>query len=303
MINIENLNYSIKNKEILSNISLELSEGKTLAILGHNGAGKTTLIKCILQLLNYNGHIYYDFNPNNIYNYINVQMQTTTYEKNVKVIELCKLHKSLTKSNIDLDQLLNDFELKEFKHTYANSLSGGEKQKLSILLTLINQPKIIIFDEITTGLDIFARKKIWSLIKKIKNSYNLTIILTSHFLEEIEVLSDDLIIMEQGKIQYNGSVSKFKSKVLPSNKYISFVPLNINNEESELLTEVKKLSSTYYKKDNEIIIPLNESNEIDTLNTIKNLNVANIQVNSYSFEDAFVKEFGFLLDDTGGKES
>src|SRR5699024_6647589 len=104
-----------------------------------------------MDLISFSGKIEYAFPEKDLYKYISYQMQSSVYEEGVRVIELCQLYKRLQKSDIDIDHLLDEFDLLEFKKSNVNSLSVGERQKLSILLSLINQPKVINFNEITTG--------------------------------------------------------------------------------------------------------------------------------------------------------
>ena len=111
MITITNISKKYGDKVVFENLNLLIREGEVTALVGCNGAGKTTLIKCILNLTPYEGHISYSFPSNNIYDFINVQMQQSYYESEVTVLEICRLYKSLLKSKININELLEDFDL------------------------------------------------------------------------------------------------------------------------------------------------------------------------------------------------
>ncbi|WP_062051512.1 ATP-binding cassette domain-containing protein [Bacillus sp. JCM 19034] len=144
MINIQNVSKKYGDVSVLKNIQFNVDKGKILAILGHNGAGKTTLIKCMMKLTKYSGKIDYDFAEKELYKNVSLQMQSSVFEEGARVYEICNLYKQLQNSDVDIDDLLNEFDLLPFKKANINSLSGGERQKLSVLLTLINKPKVII---------------------------------------------------------------------------------------------------------------------------------------------------------------
>lgn len=295
MINIQGLSKNYGDKQALHNINCQVKEGEIFAILGHNGAGKTTLIKCIMDLISFSGNIDYAFEKKDLYKHISYQMQASVFEEGVRVIELCNLYKKLQKSATDIDELLDEFDLLAFKKSNVNSLSGGEKQKLSILLTLINKPKVIIFDEITTGLDVVARRKVWELIKKVNQDYNTSIILTSHFLEEVEYLADRVLILEKGEEFLTGSVSEIIKQTYGNKKTISFFIANVESA-AAVDQDFKKLM----KRDNRYIVEYDAEEEIDILEKIRKNDGTDIIINEYSFEDAFLKSLGYVIDEEGG---
>lgn len=293
MIKVENLSKSYGNREILKNINLHVSPGEVFAILGHNGAGKTTLIRCMMELTGYSGDIEYGFSKKNLYNNVSLQMQSSVYEEGAKVYELCNIYKDLQGSDIDIDALLNEFNLLPFKKNKINNLSGGERQKLSILLTLINKPKIIIFDEITTGLDIIARRKVWNLIKKINRDDGVTIILTTHLLDEVEELADRVLILEDGKEHNSGHIKEIVQQTFGNRKRITFSSEDTNEQElMESFQNITKVNDRY-------IVEYESANENDILDTIKEKNGSNINIKEFSFEDAFLKNLGYVIDEKG----
>lgn len=293
MIKIENLSKSYGKREILKCINLQVNQGEIFAILGHNGAGKTTLIRCMMEMTKYSGDIEFAFSKKDLYKNVSLQMQSSIYEDGAKVYELCILYKQLQDSDVDIDELLEEFDLLSFKKSKINNLSGGEKQKLSILLTLINKPKIIIFDEITTGLDIIARRKVWSLIKKINHSNGITIILTSHFLDEVEELADRVLILENGREHNNGNIQEIVKQTFGDRKKISFSGKDV--EENILLDRLPNI----IKFNDRYIVEYESTNEDYILETIKDNGGSNININEFSFEDAFLKNLGYVINEKG----
>lgn len=191
----------------VSNVSFNVSEGEALGIIGKNGAGKTTLVETMEGLrkktsgkITINGiDPCDDKNRKQLYNMISVQLQSTNYPDKAKVGDLCKLFSSIYDNPANYDELLTKFDLKEKINKPVNSLSGGQKQKLSILLALISHPKIIFLDELTTGLDADARHELWKYLKELKRE-GITIILISHYMDDIEMICDRIGIMNNGKL-------------------------------------------------------------------------------------------------------
>jgi len=288
VIEIKNVSREIKGKKILNDINLDIKKGEIIAILGHNGAGKTTLVNTIMKLVKYSGSVKYSFDKKDVYKKIAYQMQTSSYENDAKVLEVCQLYKKVLQSKIDLQELLKEFNLDKFQNAYIKNLSGGQKQSLSILLTLIGEPEVLIFDELTTGLDSLKRRSIWDIIKKINEFSGTTIILTSHFLDEVEYLAEKVVIMNQGNIEKIGTVSDIVNNQFKDTKKIEFETPCIDNLENVFGRKVKitgsKVSFTYQN---------NEEEEI--YKSVKKLSGTNIVMKNFSFEDAFLQMLGYKL--------
>lgn len=293
-----NITKKYGDKIVLNNVNFSLPKGKIVALLGHNGAGKTTLIKCILQLIQYDGTINYDFDEHELYKNINVQMQTTAFESNARVGQICKLYKDILSSNINIDEILEEFGLLEHKKSIINKMSGGEKQKLSVLLTLFNNPKVIIYDELTTGLDIVARKKIWDIIKRIQETKGVTILMTSHFLDEIEYLSDEVIILEKGEVKLVETVKGFVQSVYGNRKKIT---CSIASEEVIQYLRTEKIDF-YQTNDHSYSISIDKDFEEQIIRYLYDHGVKDISFSNYSFEEAFLERFGYRLDEKGERE-
>lgn len=189
----------------VDSISLNVKRGETLGILGPNGAGKTTTLEMIEGLKTpTSGTILLDGKDvtketNAVKSEIGVQLQSSNFFENLNLIELVQTFGALYGNTVDAMALLEDVELTDKATNQAKELSGGQRQRLSVAIALVNDPKVLFLDEPTTGLDPQARRHLWELVKKIK-ARGKTIILTTHYMDEAEVLCDRIAIMDHGKI-------------------------------------------------------------------------------------------------------
>ncbi|MCX8095165.1 MAG: ABC transporter ATP-binding protein [Caldisericia bacterium] len=186
-------------------LSFYVFKGEVFGMVGPNGVGKTTTIECVeglrkptsgeIKVLGMNPYK----NRENLYKKISVQLQETRYQDKIKVWEILKLFSSFYEKGVNYEELLEKFDLKNFKNSFVSDLSGGQRQKLSIILALIPDPEIVFLDELTTGLDPKARRDMWKFILDLKK-VGKTIFLTTHYMEEAEVLCDRVAIIDKGKI-------------------------------------------------------------------------------------------------------
>jgi ABC-2 type transport system ATP-binding protein len=180
-------------------------EGEIFGLLGPNGAGKSTTLEIIETLRDKSsGKIIVDgldldHEASQIKKIIGVQLQTSGFYPGLNLLELIDLFSGLYNTKVDSDKLLEMVNLKDKAKNKYKEMSGGQKQRFSIATTLINNPKIIFLDEPTTGLDPQARRNLWELIQKIRRQ-GTTIIITTHYMDEAEVLCDRVAIMDEGKI-------------------------------------------------------------------------------------------------------
>jgi ABC-2 type transport system ATP-binding protein len=191
----------------VNGISFEVGKGEIFGLLGPNGAGKTTTLEIMETLLEKtSGEVTIDGlsldkvkDQDAIKKIIGVQLQAAGFYPNLYLPELIELFSGLYNVNVDPMEMLKLVDLQEKAKSKFKQLSGGQKQRFSICTTLINDPKIIFLDEPTTGLDPQARRNLWELIKKIK-AKGTTIMLTTHYMDEAEVLCDRVGIIDSGKI-------------------------------------------------------------------------------------------------------
>lgn len=211
---VKNLTARYGSVTAADNISFELYQGEILAVIGPNGSGKTTTVECLEGLRRCSaGEItFLGQNPRRkrreIYQKVGVQLQDTEYPEKIKVKELCTLFSSFYENPADWRLLLEQLGLAEKAGRKVKNLSGGEKQRLSILLALLPRPKVLILDELTTGLDPEIRHGLWESLKQIKKA-GVSILLISHYLEEVEALADRLIYLKNGKCLFTGTKQEF----------------------------------------------------------------------------------------------
>lgn len=214
-IKVEKLSKSYGELIAIDNISLSVERGTVYGLLGANGAGKSTTIECILgtktadsgtvTVLGYNPRK----NRRSLFQNVGVQFQECDYQPEIKVSELCKETASLYKNPADWKELCSQFGIGDKISSAVKSLSGGERQRLFIVLALIPNPQLVFLDELTTGLDVKARRGVWKILSDLKGK-GLTIFLTSHFMDEVEVLCDEICILKQGKAVFYGTVEQAK---------------------------------------------------------------------------------------------
>ena len=186
VITIDNVCKNYKLKKALDNVSLSIKQGELFGLLGVNGAGKTTLIKILCGLTRKtSGTITInDFNLDKeidkIKEIIDISPQETSVANNLTVKENLEFFANIYNNNDanTINEIVDIFNLNEVLNQRAKTLSGGYKRRLSIAIALISKPKILFLDEPTLGLDVFARRELWNIIKKLQKK--ITIILTSH---------------------------------------------------------------------------------------------------------------------------
>lgn len=204
-----------KNIKAVQNVSFSLDAGEILAVIGSNGSGKTSTVECVEGLRRPSGGSVTVFGKNpqkqrcEICKNMGVQLQEAEYPEAIRVDELCRLFAAFYDRPADRNLLLSQMKLDDKRKRTVKKLSGGEKQKLSIVLALMGRPKLLIMDEITTGLDPEARKSIITSFKNIRDS-GVSIIMVSHYLEEAELLADKILYLEKGRQLFFGTKDNFR---------------------------------------------------------------------------------------------
>lgn len=213
VVKVSQLCKSYGEKPAVDNLNLSVNRGMVVGILGANGAGKSTSIECILGTKKADsGYVSIcGMDPikdrKKLFEKIGVQFQDSNYQSEIRVNELCEETACIYKNPANWRSLLNEFGIADKARNQVKSLSGGERQRLFIVLALIPKPEVVFLDELTTGLDVRARREVWSTLEKLKDS-GLTIILTSHFMDEVKVLCDEIIILNKGKTVFYGTVEE-----------------------------------------------------------------------------------------------
>ena len=204
VIEIKNINKQINKKRILNNISFDIFEGDCVALIGPNGAGKTTLMNCLLgnKFIDSGSIKINNLQPTNntLKKSVNVLPQENVVPQKLKVKELIDFVKKLYKDHLsdeEIDNLLRfDSKLKE---TFASKHSGGQRRLLSFVLSLIGKPSILFLDEPTAGMDTSTRIRFWEIVNTLKND-GLTIIYSSHYIEEVEHTADRILVLNKGEL-------------------------------------------------------------------------------------------------------
>lgn len=200
-------------RNVVDHLSFSVRTGEVFGLLGHNGAGKSTTIEMILGLKRPDTGTALIFereaekNRKELFEKVGVQLQSSSYQAAIRVDEVCREHAALYKHPQDYQKLLEKFGLEKIKKSPVSKLSGGERQKLSVVLALIGNPELIFLDELTTGLDVAARREVWRTLKDLKN-HGLTILLTTHYMEEAENLCDRILLIKNGKKIAEGTVEE-----------------------------------------------------------------------------------------------
>ena len=205
IVSVNELTKVYDGKTVVDGISFSVKKGEVFGILGPNGAGKTTTLEMIEAIRPIDGgtaHISglnVAETPQKVRKIIGVQPQSAAFQDKTKLKEILQLFAAAYGEKIDPKELLESVDLLEKANSFVEDLSGGQRQRLSIAASLVHNPKVFFMDEPTTGLDPQARRNLWELVKKIQQQ-GITVILTTHYLEEAEVLCDRVAIMDAGKI-------------------------------------------------------------------------------------------------------
>ncbi len=221
------------NIKAVNALDLTVNEGEIMALLGPNGAGKSTTIRILGTLSGFDSGkvlvdgIDVDIEPERVRQTIGVVAQKTgvdyflTGRENMMLQgHLYRMKKADIKARIE--ELATHFELDKSIDKLVSAYSGGMTRKLDIATALIHRPKILFLDEPTLGLDIRSRKMLWKLIEELNQKFGLTILLTTHYLEEADNLSDRVAIINEGRIQIIGTPEELKNSIHGDSVVISF---------------------------------------------------------------------------------
>lgn len=191
----------------VDDVSFAVPEGSCFGLLGPNGAGKTTTVEIIEGVATAtSGEIYYfgELAGSRFRQEIGIQFQNTALQDFLSVRETLQMFQNLYNRRANLDRIIEDCSLGELLQRDNRKLSGGQRQRLLLAVALVNRPKLIFLDEPTTGLDPQARRNFWELIQRILAD-GATVILTTHYMDEAQVLCDEIAIMDVGKIIVQGA--------------------------------------------------------------------------------------------------
>ncbi|BCB95835.1 zinc ABC transporter ATP-binding protein [Dissulfurispira thermophila] len=218
-VEIKNLDVSINNKEILKDINLELAEGRFLGIVGPNGSGKTTLLRVIIGIIKPKSGSIKIFGDTpiiaikkGIFGYLpQSQMIETTFPARAIDVVLMGIYSRLgvfswhSKEEINLaKEMLSMMNMSGYENELFGNLSGGQQQRVSIARALINNPKILVLDEPSTGIDVVGQEDFYHLLKGLQKKLNLTIIMVSHDIGAVTSYVDEIACLNK-TLHYHGS--------------------------------------------------------------------------------------------------
>ena len=209
MINVKNLQKSYGNHQVLKGLDFQAKKGEIIGIIGKNGAGKSTFLEIIMTIKDFDHGEVMVFNENlkgmsnnrleQMRTDISAVLQPTQFYKTLKVEELLRLFKAYYQSDLKVEKIIEDFKLDAHKKTYFDKLSGGWKQIVSLAIAFLSKPRLIILDEPTTGLDPHMRNILWTYITDYNKKMGGTVILTTHYMDEIEMYCDKVMLINNGK--------------------------------------------------------------------------------------------------------
>lgn len=205
IVDVHRLTKLYDDKPVVDGISFSVRPGEIFGILGPNGAGKTTTLEMLETLRPIDGGtamlagINVAENPNEVKALIGVQPQTPSFEEKTKLTELLEFFSAAYGEKVNAMKFLQDLQLEDKANSYVENLSGGQRQRFSIAAALVHGPKVFFLDEPTTGLDPQARRNLWELIQDVRDR-GVTVIMTTHYMDEAELLCDRVAVMDAGKI-------------------------------------------------------------------------------------------------------
>jgi lipooligosaccharide transport system ATP-binding protein len=300
LIEAKNLTKKFDSLVAVDNISFSIEEGETFGFLGPNGAGKTTTMKMIYCFINVtSGELLVlgmdvTKEPRKIKKILGVVPQEdsldpdlTVYGNLITYSRYYDIPQKVAKEKAE--KLLELMQLTEKKNKVIEDLSGGMKRRLILARGLINEPKILILDEPTTGLDPQARHLVWQKLRQLKNQ-GITAILTTHYMDEASQLCDRLVIMNEGKILDSGSPQELVRK------HIGQRALEIQNADEELWKIIKERLSQDFEVEffgDTVFVYYGEN--LNPLELLNDLRLPRIFQRDATLEDVFLKLTGRKL--------
>lgn len=302
ILQIEHLSKSYGDLKAVDDISLKVKKGSLFSFLGMNGAGKSTTINIICSILKKDsGKIYvngYDLDKdvNKIKEEIGIVFQNSVLDNDLTVYQNLKVRASFygfskKEEKEKINNIVNLLQLNDILDKPINKLSGGQKRRVDIARSMIHNPKLLILDEPTTGLDPKTRLMVWNLINEIRNKTGMNVFLTTHYMEEAEE-STYIVIMNKGKIISEGTPLELK------NKYTSdYIKAYLDkNEQLEELLNKDKIQYSYFVENNFYKIYIKNSEfSVGLLNKYKDY-IKDFEILKGDMDDVFLNAInGYII--------
>lgn len=310
MLEVIDLSKQFKQTKVVNSVNLYLEKGETVGLLGPNGAGKSTTISMISSLLKpssgdvrlHNESILKT--PEKLRKILGVvpqeialYMELTARENLVFFGKMHRIPTKLLKTRVD--EVLDIIGLKDRQKDLVKTFSGGMKRRLNIGVALIHEPEIIIMDEPTVGIDPQSRNYILETVKRLNKEQNMTVLYTSHYMEEVEFLCDRIYIMDHGKVIASGSKDDIK-QILSAETAINIKVEMIKHEFIEALKQLPSVKNISIQKLTiTIIVPrqINLLKDIFKLAEVHQTNVLSVNIETPTLEDVFLHLTGRQLRD------
>ena len=279
----------------VDDVSFSVAEGEVFGILGPNGAGKTTTVECVIGLRNPDAGMIrvMGLDPHRdregLHAIMGAQLQASALPGKLKVGEILDLFHSFYRDPADLDEIRDSMGLTEKNNEYYRSLSGGLKQRVSVALALIGNPRVAVLDEMTTGLDPQARRDTWQLIEHVRDR-GVTIILVTHYMDEAERLCDQVAMVDRGRIVATGTPEGLAGRAGVA-KRVRFAPSKPFDD--RLLTDLPGVRSVEHDGEHVIVTGSGDvANDVILTLAAAGVTAADLHLDSANLEDAFVQMTG-----------
>jgi len=304
IVSVHKVYKSFKDVHAVRGLSFDIQPGEFLALLGPNGAGKTTMVEMIEGIQNpdsgeilIKGLKWSRTNHARLNRILGISLQETWFVEKLTVRETLNLFASFYKLDSKrVNEIIELVNLGEKQKAFIKNLSGGQRQRLALGISLINYPEILLLDEPTTGLDPTARREIWKILLELKKEKNISLVLTTHYMEEAEHLCDRIIIIDDGKILARGALDELLNQC--GSKEI--IEVSFNNEIS---FKLDKLSGVFKIHKNEMVHTLEVEKIIDTLPELlkkseeNNMKINTLECRKVTLNDLFISMTGRHLTD------
>jgi len=316
-IKVDLLSKRFQKFKALDNISFQIEEGEIFGFLGPNGAGKSTTMMILTTLLkptSGNASVQgFDVvtqakrvreNIGFVQQEIGVDEYLTGRENLIFQSRISQMPKEKVQSRID--EVISLVELEEKQNEAAITYSGGMRKRLDIACGLLHRPKVLFLDEPTVGLDIQTRRKIWEYIRKIHKEFEMTLFVSTHYMEEADKLCDRVGIIDYGKIQVIDTPEIMKNAM--GNDTVSFSLMDGIARQDELINRIEQIEfvNQVIRKQGEIIIKSSQCSEvipkIFQTTSEMNIEINSLSLNRPTLDDVFISYTGHnLRDDTTQK--
>ena len=265
----------------VNGVSFSIAAGRCFGLLGPNGAGKTTTVEMLEGLIKpTSGAAYYRGQPLDarFRNETGIMFQATALQDFMTAREALMMFKQFYPRTLAIDDLVQRCALEEFLDRDTRKISGGQRQRLLLAIALINDPDILFLDEPTTGLDPQARRNFWTLVQEIK-AQGKTVVLTTHYMDEAYYLSDEIAIMDRGKIIAQGNPQALLAA--------HFGEVILQLPRADFTIDATELSLTVNDHDDVVEISASDVNATVQHLMDKGVSLANLRIRARSLEDLF----------------